>query len=171
LALSWFPLTAGFWSKDEIIHAALQKSLPLGVLGLITALLTAFYTFRIIFIAFHGPEKKPQNVEHVEESVPWMTVPLMLLSIGAIGAGYVGLQQGGRFHEWLWSVLAGATVEHPGEAATGPSAAATMTISAVLAISGIAAAWYVYRRKPILAMAAAFALRGPYELLRNKYYI
>ncbi len=171
LCLAGFPFSSGFWSKDEIIHAALQRSMPLGILGLITALLTAFYTFRLIFVAFHGHEKKPQNVEHVEESVPWMTIPLVLLAIGAMGAGYVGLQHGGSYHEWLSSVLVGASEAEHGAAAHGPSAQTTMAISGVLSIVGILAAWYVYRRKPLLAMAAAYAFRGPYELIRNKYYV
>src|SRR5262249_54770784 len=84
LALAGFPLLSGFWSKDEIIHAAFEHNQAvLGVLALITAALTAFYTFRMIFWAFHGPEKLPDGVDHAHESGGWMTFPLFVLSIGA----------------------------------------------------------------------------------------
>ncbi len=169
LALAGVPLLSGFFSKDEILHAALAESLPLGLIGLVTALLTAFYTFRMIFIAFHGPEKLPAGVRHAHESGPWMTVPLMALSVGAAFAGYIGLQHGGRVNRLLATVLLGATQAH-GEA-HGPSAATVMVLSGLLAVAGIAAAWYVYRRRPILALGAAFSLPKAYDLLRNKYYI
>lgn len=169
LALAGFPFLSGFWSKDEILHAALGQSMPLAVVGYVTALLTAFYTFRAIFITFHGPLKLPQGVEHAHESVPAMTIPMLLLSVGAAGAGYVGLQEGSKVNELLRTVLVGATPTH--SAAHVMSAKSAMVMSGILSAVGILSAWYIYRRKPMIAMAAAFAMRGPYELLKNKYYI
>ena len=92
LALAGFPLLAGFWSKDEILHAALESDMPyLAVVGIVTAWLTAFYTFRMIYMAFHGQERLPQGVEHAHESGIWMCGPLVVLSIGAVFAGYAGV--------------------------------------------------------------------------------
>jgi NADH-quinone oxidoreductase subunit L len=170
LALAGFPGLSGFFSKDEIIHAAMLQSPLLGWVALVTALLTAFYTFRMIFLAFHGPQRLPREVSHAHESGLWMTLPLVLLAVGAIFAGAAGWMGGDlNFHALLRPVLPGAApagewAEHEGEAAL-------MLISAALAVFGIGAAWFVYRRRPALAMAAAFLLRGPYELLHNKYYI
>src|SRR5262249_50372172 len=123
LALAGFPLLSGFWSKDEIIHAAFEHNQAvLGVLALITAALTAFYTFRMIFWAFHGPEKLPDGVDHAHESGGWMTFPLFVLSIGAAGAGFLGHQ----FHEFLSPVL---PYEHHAEGAM-----TMMVISGIIAI-------------------------------------
>jgi NADH-quinone oxidoreductase subunit L len=91
LALSGFPLLSGFFSKDEIIHAAFKMHWLLGGIGLLTAILTAFYTFRMVFMAFAGETRVPEGV-HAHESGKWMVVPLVLLSIGAIGAGYTGVK-------------------------------------------------------------------------------
>ncbi|MBX3393939.1 MAG: NADH-quinone oxidoreductase subunit L [Phycisphaerae bacterium] len=121
-ALAGVPLLAAFWSKDEIIHAALSSSTPwLGWIGLLTALLTAFYTFRMIYMAFHNEVRLPRGVEHAHESGFWMAVPLVVLAIGAVFAGYVGVSVGpgegrflgmfephGAFHHFLEPVFADA---------------------------------------------------------------
>lgn len=111
LALAGFPMFSGFFSKDEIIHAAFQRHAFFGVLGLLTALLTAFYTFRMVFLAFWGEKRVPAGV-HPHESGPWMVIPLVLLAVGAVGAGYVGVtakaggfagcvEPHGPFHQFL----------------------------------------------------------------------
>jgi NADH-quinone oxidoreductase subunit L len=89
-ALAGFPLLAGFWSKDEIIHHAMLQHPLLGVMGLITAALTAFYTFRMIFLAFFGPERVPEGVS-AHESGRWIQLPLVVLAVGALSAGYLGV--------------------------------------------------------------------------------
>jgi NADH-quinone oxidoreductase subunit L len=182
LALSGFPLLSGFWSKDEIIHAAMASDMPwLGVLGLATALLTSFYTFRMIFLAFHGREKLPPGVEHAHESPPWMTVPLIVLAIGATLAGYVGVsthaggfagmfEPQGAFHRFLVPVFKAA--EHMrAEAPEQAGGHGLMYFSAVLAILGITTAWFFYRRRPTIPMALAMSLPSTYRLLYNKYYV
>ncbi|MFO0971886.1 MAG: NADH-quinone oxidoreductase subunit L [Phycisphaerae bacterium] len=170
LALAGFPMLSGFFSKDEIIHAALTQSPLLGAVTLLTALLTAFYTFRMIFLAFHGAARRPANVEHVHESGPWMALPLVLLAVGAIFAGYVGFGHGGQPREWLASALPGAAESEVAHESGLPERT-VMIVSASLAIVGIAAAWFVYRRRPAWPIAVAFMLPGPYQLLKNKYYI
>jgi NADH-quinone oxidoreductase subunit L len=180
LALAGFPLLAGFWSKDEIIHAALSSEMPwLGWIAIVTAWLTAYYTFRMIFLAFHGKERLPKGVEHAHESGPWMAAPLVLLAIGAVFAGYAGVslqgggflgvfQPHGRFHEFLKTVFpAGRVAEH----AAGHESHWLMYVSAGIALWGIFTAWFFYRRRPTIPMAFALAFPSTYRLFYNKYYV
>ncbi len=191
LALAGCPLLAGFWSKDEIVHAALYSNMPwLGAVALVTALLTAFYTFRMIFITFHGPLKLPQGVEHAHESGRWVTVPLMLLAVGAALAGYVGatwhpggfaglFETEGPIHHFLATVFAPAqAVLGGGHGEVGSHGGASywatywlMYISSALAFWGIVTAWYFYRRAPMVPGAIALWAAPVYRLLYNKYYV
>ena len=192
LALAGCPLFAGFWSKDEIIHAALAGPFwPLGVIGLITALLTAFYTFRAIFMTFHGGLRLPAGVEHAHESGAWMAIPLILLAVGALLAGYVGVtpvrpqsvgflgvfEPHGAFHEFLRPVFADA--RHCLQSAGAiPKAAGheggvpiLMYASGLIAVWGIVTAWFFYRRRPTIPGAIALAYPALYQLLYHKYYV
>ncbi len=94
LAISGAPLLSGFFSKDEILWQAFAS--PYGnkllwFVGVATAGLTAFYMFRLFFLTFAGNSRVPHDVEHhIHESPSSMTVPLICLGVGAVGAGYVG---------------------------------------------------------------------------------
>jgi NADH-quinone oxidoreductase subunit L len=193
LALAGFPLLAGFWSKDEIIHAALvNQQVPiLGYLGLFTALLTAFYTFRMVFLAFWGEKKIPAGV-HAHESGGWMLFSLILLSVGAAFAGYAGVTsfQGhgflglfephGHFQEFLHPVMtpfaaglaemrAGASgLETPAAEAHGYG---MMYVSAVLAILGIIAAYACYVSVPTFPRTVRDSWNWAYRLLNRKFYV
>ncbi|MFH1419367.1 MAG: NADH-quinone oxidoreductase subunit L [Planctomycetota bacterium] len=181
LALGGAPLMAGFWSKDEIIHAALGGTHPwLGILALATALLTAFYTFRMIFLAFHGREKLPSGVEHAHESCRWMTVPLVILAVGAVLAGYVGVtvhgggfvgifEPHGGFHRFLAPVFSAAV--EGGQAEAAHEGNGLMYFSAALAGLGILTAWFFYRRRPTIPMAIILAAPSIHRLLYNKYFV
>jgi NADH-quinone oxidoreductase subunit L len=96
LALTGFPLLAGFYSKDAIIESAyFSKSLFSGyafVIGIVTAFITSVYSWRLIFKTFHGKYNNSMSFEKVHESGPVMLIPLLLLAVGAIFSGYV-------FHE------------------------------------------------------------------------
>jgi NADH-quinone oxidoreductase subunit L len=93
LALTGFPLLAGFYSKDAIIESAyFSKSLFAGyafVIGLTTAFITSIYSWRLIFKTFHGKYNNTMSFEKVHESGPIMLIPLFLLALGAIFSGYV----------------------------------------------------------------------------------
>jgi NADH-quinone oxidoreductase subunit L len=189
LALAGFPLLAGFWSKDEIIHAALAQQPVLGYMALTTAVLTAFYTFRMVFLAFFGHEKIPAGV-HARESGGWMLLPLSLLSVGAVFAGYAGVtafggggflglfEPHGRFHEFLHPVFApfSAAVEQMqhGSRLGGSEAAhdyTLMYVSAGLAVLGIAVAYFAYVAMPSVPQAVRDAWPRAYRLLNSKYYV
>jgi len=182
LALAGFPLFSGFWSKDEIIHAAFVHHPFLGIVGLFTALLTAFYTFRMIYLAFFGATRTPEGV-HAHESGVWMLVPLFVLAIGAALAGYVGvtIHAGGFLglfepHAWfqhfLEPVMAPFAVHHVEIAYAGHvQKYGLMYLSGALAILGILVAYALYVGSPMLAMLARQAFPRTYEVLSNKYYV
>ncbi|MCZ6817058.1 MAG: NADH-quinone oxidoreductase subunit L [Planctomycetota bacterium] len=174
LALAGFPLLAGFWSKDEIVAAALHSQAPwLGWIALLTALMTAFYTFRMIFIAFHGPERLPNTVDRVHENGRWVTIPLIVLAVGAVGAGYLGFppHQGG-LHGFLEPVFRAAQPKLAVSASDAPhDGHLLLYVSAGISILGIWAAWYIYRRRPTVAGAAASGAASLHRMVYNKYFV
>jgi NADH-quinone oxidoreductase subunit L len=121
LALTGFPLLAGFYSKDAIIESAyFSKSLFAGyafVIGLTTAFITSIYSWRLIFKTFHGKYNNTMSFEKVHESGPVMLIPLLLLAIGAIFSGYVfhGIFIGENTQFWGKAIffLKQAAHEHP----------------------------------------------------------
>jgi len=93
LTISGIPGLSGFFSKDEILWFAFSSGKPYGkflwAIGTITAALTAFYTFRILFVAFHGKFRgSVEDFKHVHESPLIMTIPLVVLAIGSVLVGY-----------------------------------------------------------------------------------
>ncbi|MFH1745590.1 MAG: NADH-quinone oxidoreductase subunit L [Planctomycetota bacterium] len=179
LALAGFPFLAGFWSKDEIVHAAFVHNAAVGVIMLITAGMTAYYTFRMFFLCFNGEKRLPPEAgEHPHESPPVMIVPLVVLAVGAIFAGYVGvggvggslgetfffLQPGhGLFHSYFSSSTM-ALHEH------GGGSTLLMYASAAVALAGIGLAWARYGKAPQKDPDAA--LLGPvFSLWNAKYYV
>lgn len=162
LAISGIPPFAGFWSKDEILAAALHNGHPvIFTVGLLTAFMTAFYMSRLFFVAFMGPEKKEN---HPHES-PWvMTVPLIILAIFSVVGGLVALPEH-NFAYYVHYVAPGAEFEHE-----------TMDwllagISVIVGFLGIGLAYITYVRQKIDAAAVAQRFSGIYKLLKNKYYI
>jgi NADH-quinone oxidoreductase subunit L len=161
LAIAGIPPFAGFWSKDEILVAALGGGhYVLFALAAFTAFLTAFYMWRMIFLAFFG-EENPEN--HPHES-PWvMTLPLVVLAAGAISVGWLGTPWHNIWGEWI-------RFGHPHH---GPINYGAMIGSIVLAAAGIYLAYTLYlkdaKKKRARKMAEWF---GPvYRMLYNKYYI
>ena len=99
LAIAGFPFLSGFWSKDEILHSAFASSPIIYVIGLVTAFLTAFYMFRLIFVTFYGESRVESEVEsHLHESPPVMWLPLAIL---AIPSALIGLLLGWGGHGQL----------------------------------------------------------------------
>ncbi|WP_328812755.1 NADH-quinone oxidoreductase subunit L [Paradesulfitobacterium ferrireducens] len=158
LAISGVPPFAGFWSKDEILAAALHNGHPvIYAVGLFTAFLTAFYMSRLFFVAFTGPSK-PEN--HPHES-PWtMTLPLIILGVLSVVGGLVALPE----HNFAFYVHAGE-LEH--EAMDWALAG----ISVVAGLIGIGLAYTIYVRKAIAAESIVAKFPGIYRLLKNKYYV
>jgi NADH-quinone oxidoreductase subunit L len=167
LALAGFPLTAGFFSKDELLVSAWSAG-PLGqvlaVAGLLTAGLTAFYSFRLVFVTFWGHSRvDPHHAHHVHEPSPTMTVPLMALAVLSIVTGYLGIP---GFLAPVFSSGGEAAVHHEGPAAVGIMAAATL-----LGLLGIGTAYYIYVASPGAADRLARRWRALYELSFHKWYV
>jgi NADH-quinone oxidoreductase subunit L len=161
LSISGFPLLAGFFSKDEIIRAALSAAgseYVLGVLALITAGLTAFYMFRLFLIAF-GWEWLAHDDRHLHEALPIQTIPIVVLAAGAVVAGYIPVAS-------FLSPVFGQPAE-VGTLAFWGLAGLTLAASAV----GFAVAYVLYARRPDLAVAWRTRLGPIHTLVEHKYYI
>jgi NADH-quinone oxidoreductase subunit L len=174
-ALSGFPIvTAGFWSKDEILsHAFINQNLGIFIVLGLAALLTAFYTMRQITLTFLGAPRT-KAAEHAHESVWTMTLPLAVLAVFAVSAGWVGIPEtfpglGGILPNWLHDFIGGTLLEHPHAL---PFDLTPLLVSVGVSLGGLGLGWLVYRRVPA---GAADPLRKPlgpiYTLFENKYYI
>jgi NADH-quinone oxidoreductase subunit L len=165
LAIAGFFPFAGFFSKDAILYAAFQQGTAgkaLWFVGLLTALLTAFYMFRLWYLTFLGESRSPEV--HPHES-PWsMLGPLVILALLSIAGGWIGIE---RFAEYL-------------APATGPRFAEAGSGNLELMLSGVAVAvaiigWYIahsfYRQKSERSSELAAATPASYKLLANKYYV
>ena len=166
-ALAGIPLFSGFFSKDEILYAAYQRSPALWLVGLVAAACTAVYAFRAVFVAFWGQERDRRLFSHAHESPPLMTVPLIILAVGAVLAGYVGLPGLSLVESWLGPVFGGA----------GPQAAPTaaqwllLAVSALVAVGGAAFAYWAYVVEPEVPKQVRGALGWAFTAVENKYYI
>jgi NADH-quinone oxidoreductase subunit L len=118
LALAGIPIFAGFFSKDEILAEAFNRGYPIFYLvGTVVALMTAFYTFRMIFMTFWGEWRGPRAIwDHVHESAWTMVGPLLVLAVPTTFAGLIlGIPpEGGLIHGWLEEVFHGAEEAHAG---------------------------------------------------------
>ena len=166
LALAGFPLTAGFFSKDDLLISAWSAGIlgqVLTAFGLVTALLTAFYTFRLVFVTFWGPFRGDRHHgDHVHEPSYSMTVPLIILAVLSIVTGYVGIPD---FLQPVFSREGGASL-HEGSGATG-----IMLLATTMGLLGIAGAYYAYVLHPSLPERWARRWQAAYQLSLNKWYV
>jgi NADH-quinone oxidoreductase subunit L len=182
LAIAGIPGLAGFFSKDEILHAAAaEHQWVLYAVGLLTALLTAVYMFRSHYLTFAGKFRGTHEQEHhLHESPPVMTIPLWVLAIGAIGAGWVGIPKllsFGRdlnwFHHFLEPIITVQGLE-AGEHNVGVGLEIFLMILAIGAgVGGWFIARSIYGGDRGLAADRSFVQRFPalHRLLENKYYV
>ena len=180
LALAGFPFLAGYWSKDGILASALNHPTLawVGWIGVLTAVMTAFYTFRCFFLTFFGPRKVPADAHHIHES-KWMMVPLLALAVGALIAGIAvgrGEDHGGAFGHFLHestSIQAYSTfteeLHHGHEHAFSHTAVAVG--SSILAVVGILLAFVVYRNGHGTGEKIAKALGPIHKAAYHKWYI
>jgi len=175
LALSGFPiLTAGFWSKDEILTGAFSGGHWAVFITLaFAALLTAFYTMRQITLVFLG-KPRTNSAEHAHET-PWtMTVPLMVLSVFAIGAGWFGVPDAfpglGKILPNWFGEFVGSMLTH-GHHEESHSLVPLFT-SLVVSLGGLLLGWLVYRN---VKAGAADPLEKPlgffHKWMKNKFYV
>ncbi|MFN7940668.1 MAG: NADH-quinone oxidoreductase subunit L [Thermoanaerobaculia bacterium] len=188
LAIAGIPPLAGFFSKDGILAAAYAGEgahKALWAVGLLTAGLTACYMFRAVYLTFGGKFRGTHEQEHHLHESPWvMTLPLVVLAIGAAVAGWLGIPKaiweslGQESHDWLDHFLSPIVTVVPGhEAATEHLSGATewvlMLVSVAVALAGIGIARRLWGGERGTAADDAFAARRPVaqRLLANKYYV
>ena len=107
IAISGLPPFAGFFSKDEILSAVFEHSKTMYVIGVLTAMLTSFYMFRMLYLTFYGKFRGTAEQEHhLHESPPSMTIPLVVLAVLSIVGGFIGIPAVFGGHHWLQQWLA-----------------------------------------------------------------
>jgi NADH-quinone oxidoreductase subunit L len=173
LSLSGFPLiTAGFWSKDEILSGAFNGGhLVVFITLALAALLTAFYTMRQITLTFLG-KPRTKAAEHASESVPTMTMPLVVLAFFAVTAGWTGIPEsfpglGGLIPNWFEEFVGSMLTHHP---EAGHSLVPLFT-SLTVALGGLLLGWLTYRNVQKAEDPLVKPLGGLHTVLQNKYYI
>jgi NADH-quinone oxidoreductase subunit L len=195
LALIGTPFFSGFYSKDSIIEAVHESNLAAAGFANFAVLagvfVTAFYSFRMYFLVFHGKERYDQNPDahhgdhhddhesHSPHESPWVvTVPLILLAIPSVVIGFMTIQPM-LFGEFFKDAIFIDAEKHAGmkilaEAFHGPVAMALHAVSTApfwLALAGVVVAWYMYLINPAVPAAIGRALRPLVVLLENKYYM
>ena len=176
LAISGAPLTAGFFSKDLILwqaYASPNGSLWLWALAWITAGLTAFYMFRQFFMVFHGKCRVAEHARaHIHESPYVMTVPLVLLAIGSIFAGWLSAPEfmwGSAWDHWLKPLFGAVEAAQHEE---GSQEILFLLLTLAIAGAGFFLAYLGYFRGARFPEHLSSCAGGiPYRLLANKYYI
>ena len=196
LALIGTPLFSGFYSKDEVIMAVHASALPGAGFAYFAVLagvfVTAFYSFRMYFLVFHGKERFDQNpdahhADHhghhddhpVPHESPWViTVPLILLAIPSVGIGFLLIQPmlfGDFFKD---AIFVNAEIHQAMTVLSaefhGPAQLALHGLTSApfwLALAGVASSYYLYIVNPSLPAAIKARVQPLYSLLENKYYL
>ncbi len=188
LAIAGIPPFAGFWSKDEILwkaYSSTHGSWVFWLIGVITAFITSFYMFRLLFMTFFGDYHGAQVDAHghgshshgadahghgePHESPMVMLVPLMILAVLSVIGGLVGI--GNRFEHFLEPVFGTGVAEATGEAASHGTELLLMGVSVTVAILGFIFAYVLYVSKPYLPQKIADSLGGLYQAVLDKYYV
>ena len=176
LALAGFPFFAGFYSKDMILEAAFAAHTGVGQLafwlGCLAALLTAFYSWRLLIMAFHGtPRASAEVMSHVHESPNVMLLPLVPLALGAIFAGFLGYEMFVG-HDWqqFWgdSIFILPTHQAMEHAHHVPTWVKLLPI--ILAASGVALAYLAYTIMPSIPGKVSAMFKPVHNFFFNKWY-
>jgi NADH-quinone oxidoreductase subunit L len=175
LALTGFPLTAGYFSKDAIIEAAFVGKNPMALYAFIctvgAALLTSFYSWRLIFKTFHGEPHDRHHWRDAHESPLVMLIPLVVLALGSIVAGlpfkeiFAGHGVEGFFRESLTFAKGNTVLEHMHEVPLQIGILPTVMMAV-----GFLIAWHFYIRRPDIPVELARQHEVLYKFLLNKWY-
>jgi NADH-quinone oxidoreductase subunit L len=179
VAISGIPPLSGFFSKDEILwFSYINIGYVFWLIGLITAIVTAFYMFRLYFLTFEGKENFDHQKKHPHESPKVMTIPLVILAILSIIGGFIGIPQifsgdhGNLFHSWLAPVFKSAEIKLMQYTSHSHfEELLLMIISVIAALSAILLARFIYLKKPEIAVNTSKRFKGAYNLLLNKYFV
>ncbi|MBK8907209.1 MAG: NADH-quinone oxidoreductase subunit L [Rhodospirillales bacterium] len=167
---------AGFFSKDIVLEAAYAAHTAVGsyafLLGSVVAFLTAFYSWRLIILAFHGESRSDEKVRaHVHESPMVMIIPMAVLGVGAIAAGFIGYEAFvGDGLQAFWKDSIRVLETHPALEAAHHVPAWVKWSPLVEGLAGIALAYVLYMLMPGLPGRLAHTFSGVYRFLLNKWY-
>jgi NADH-quinone oxidoreductase subunit L len=197
LALIGTPLFAGFYSKDSIIMAVEASNLPgtpFAIFAVVAGVfVTAFYSFRMYFLVFHGQERfhhKPfpgehdhhhddHGEDHTPHESPWVvTAPLVLLAVPSVLIGYMTIEPM-LFGDFLKDAITVDAAKHPAMAhlagefhgAVAMAVHGLQTLPFWLALSGVVVAWWFYLKQPSIPAAIGRALAPLVKVMENKYYM
>ncbi len=184
VAIAGIPGLAGFFSKDEILWQAYSSpkgATILWAVGLTTAAMTAFYMWRMMYLTFYGESRvAPEVASHVHESPASMTIPLTILAIGSVLAGWLGVpklwtafgESFRGFERWLEPVFATAAIEAVKEGEHSASIEWTLMFTSIgIAAAGILIARYFYLVKPEIPGRIGARFPGCHRILSNKWYL
>ena len=178
LAISGIPPLSGFFSKDDILlNTYANGQYILWFVGFATAILTAFYIFRLYFLTFEGKERFGSQ-KHPHESPKLMTIPLIVLAVLSAVGGFIGIpaifagENGNLFERWLEPVFKNANTKMMTYGVhSNLEAIVLMSVTVIGAAISIYFARYVYLKNPRFALNASTKLKGLYNLLLNKYFV
>lgn len=176
LALTGFPFLSGYYSKDMILEAAYGAHTGVGLyafwMGIAAAFLTSFYSWRLMLMTFHGKSRADEYVmSHIHESPPVMLIPLLVLAIGAVGAGYLGYDLFvGEGREMFWAGAVHVLEANDSIAAAHHVPSWVVWMPFVMMVSGFVLALVMYVLVPSLPGKLASTFRPVYLFLLNKWY-
>ncbi len=174
IAISGIPFLSGFFSKDAILTSAFaQGQYFIWILGILGAVMTAFYMFRLIFLTFHGKERLDTEVKkHIHESPPVMTVPLAILAFFSVIAGYIGIPPvvGKNLHFFNQFLRPVIKTPHHAHVNIGTEWM-LIIISVCVAVLGIFIAFLFYIKNTSIPKNLVSKFPFIYKLLFNKYYV
>jgi NADH-quinone oxidoreductase subunit L len=171
LAISAVPGFSGYFSKDLILESTFAAGdQGLWLLGIVTASLTAFYMFRLLFLTFHGTSRVAPD-KHVHESPSVMTVPLIVLGVLSVVGGWVELPEG-----WLWGgaftrFLTPVFGPFRSQAAHGAATGAIGVVAILATLTGFLLAYILYIQAPALPGRIAESAGALYQVLAHNYYV
>ncbi len=177
LAIAGVPGLSGFFSKDEILWKTFASgNTILWVIGAVTAGITAFYMFRLVYLTFYGSFRGGESDQHVHESPAVMTIPLAVLGVLALIGGWVGIPHvlggGNQFEAFLAPVFHDAEhILHHGGHHEAALELTLMAASIVIALCGIFVAYLFYRKNPDMPGRIVDSIKGFYTIVYNKYYV
>jgi len=181
LALIGFPGTSGYFSKDAILIATKNADIWGADYAYMAVLLgvfvTAFYSFRMFFLVFHGEERMSKHTrEHLHETPPVVTVPLILLAIPSAIIGWFTIDAvlfSNFFDQAIIIFEEHGAMAAVAEAFHGPASFVLHGLApgpTWLAAAGVVSAWFIYLKKPQIASSLRHRFEWIYKLLVNKYY-
>jgi len=181
LAIAGMPLFSGFFSKDEILwfaFASQRGGIVFWIIGVLAAGITAFYMFRLVFLAFFGETRlSEKNRQHMHESPANITIPLIILAVLSVCGGWIGIPKalGGsnHFEHFLEPVFADShhVIARSGEMAHGAIEYVLMAIAIGIALSGFYIAYTFYHKSPEKPAQIAARVAGLYRVVYNKYFV